>query len=34
VAAIYELTPKVKAIGRVGENGSFRGLLYYQIRFK
>ncbi len=34
VAAVYELTPKVKAIGRVGENGTFRGLLYYQIRFK
>ena len=34
VAAIYELTPKMKAIGRVGENGTFRGLLYYQIRFK
>jgi hypothetical protein len=34
VAAIYELNPKVKVIGRVGETGTFRGLLYYLIRFR
>ena len=34
VAAVYELNAKYKVIGRVGEDGNFRGLLYYLIRFK
>ncbi len=34
VSAIYELNPRWRAIGRVGETGSFRGLLHYLIRFR
>ena len=34
VSAVYELTPKWRAIGRVGETGTFRGLLHYLIRFR
>lgn len=34
VAAVYEVNPKVKVVGRVGETGGFRGLLYYLIRFR
>ena len=34
VAAVYEFNPKWKAIGRVGDAGIFRGLLYYLIRFR
>ncbi len=34
VAAIYEITPKLKAIGRMQQDGRMRGMLYYQIRFK
>lgn len=34
VSAVYEINKKVKAIGRVGQAGTFRGLLYYLIRFR
>ena len=34
VSAIYEVSPKWRVIGKVGESGSFRGLLYYLIRFR
>lgn len=34
VSAVYELNPKWRLIGRVGETGTFRGLLYYLIRFR
>ena len=34
VSAVYEVSPKVQAVGSVAENGGFRGLLYYLIRFK
>lgn len=34
VSAVYEFSPKWRAIGRVGEAGTFRGLLYYLIRFR
>lgn len=34
VSAIYELSPRWRTIGRVGESGTFRGLLYYLIRFR
>ena len=34
VSAVYELNPKWRVIGRVGETGSFRGLLHYLIRFR
>ncbi len=34
VSAIYELSPRWRVIGRVGETGSFRGLLHYLIRFR
>jgi len=34
VSAVYELNPKWRVIGRVGESGTFRGLLYYLIRFR
>lgn len=34
VSAIYELSPRWRVIGKVGETGSFRGLLHYLIRFR
>ena len=34
VSAIYELNPHWRVIGRVGETGTFRGLLHYLIRFR
>lgn len=34
VSAVYELNPKWRVIGKVGETGTFRGLLYYLIRFR
>jgi len=34
VSAIYELNPRWRVIGRVGETGTFRGLLHYLIRFR
>lgn len=34
VSAIYELNPHWRLIGRVGETGTFRGLLHYLIRFR
>jgi hypothetical protein len=34
VSAIYELNPRWRIIGRVGETGTFRGLLHYLIRFR
>ncbi len=34
VSAIYELNPRWRLIGRVGETGTFRGLLHYLIRFR
>ena len=34
VSAVYELNPKWRLIGRVGETGTFRGLLHYLIRFR
>jgi hypothetical protein len=34
VSAIYELNPQWRVIGRVGETGTFRGLLHYLIRFR
>ena len=34
VSAVYEVSPKVQAVGTVSERGGFRGLLYYLVRFK
>ncbi|MCB1208590.1 MAG: translocation/assembly module TamB domain-containing protein [Verrucomicrobiales bacterium] len=34
LTAIYEINPKVQAVGTVSEDGGFRGLLYYLIRFR
>jgi hypothetical protein len=34
VSAVYELNPKWRVIGRVAEAGTFRGMLYYLIRFR
>lgn len=34
VSAVYELSPKLQAVGTVGEKGTFRGLLYYLVRFR
>lgn len=34
VSATYEISPKLQAVGIVGERGSFRGLLYYLVRFR
>jgi hypothetical protein len=34
LSAIYELNPQWRVIGRVGETGTFRGLLHYLIRFQ
>ena len=34
VSAIYELSPRWRVVGRVGETGNFRGLLHYLIRFR
>lgn len=34
VSAVYEVSPKVQAVGTVTESGGFRGLLYYLFRFK
>ena len=34
ISAVYELNPKWRIIGRVGETGTFRGLLHYLIRFR
>lgn len=34
LSAVYELNPKWRVVGRVGESGTFRGLLYYLIRFR
>lgn len=34
LSAVYELTPHWRVIGRVGEAGTFRGLLHYLIRFR
>lgn len=34
VSAIYELNPRWRLIGKVGETGTFRGLLHYLIRFR
>lgn len=34
VSAVYEFNDKWRAIGRVGETGTFRGLLYYLIRLR
>lgn len=34
VSAIYQISPKLQAVGAVGERGTFRGLLYYLIRFR
>jgi hypothetical protein len=34
LSAIYELSPEWRVIGRVGEVGTFRGLLHYLIRFR
>jgi hypothetical protein len=34
LSAVYELNPKWRVIGRVGEAGTFRGLLHYLIRFR
>jgi hypothetical protein len=34
VTATYELSPKVQAVGTFSENGGFRGLLYYLVRFR
>ena len=34
VSAIYELNPKWRIIGKVGETGTFRGMLHYLIRFR
>ena len=34
VSAIYELNPQWRVIGRVGEAGTFRGMLHYMIRFR
>lgn len=33
-SAIYEINNKLQAVGAMGQNGSFRGLLYYLIRFR
>ncbi len=34
VTATYQISPKVQAVGAVGDRGSFRGMLYYLIRFR
>lgn len=34
LSAVYELNPKWRVIGRVGESGTFRGMLHYLIRFR
>ena len=34
ISAVYELNPQWRVIGRVGETGTFRGLLHYLIRFR
>ncbi len=34
LSAVYELNPQWRIIGRVGEAGTFRGLLHYLIRFR
>lgn len=34
VSATYELSPKLQAVGIISESGSFRGLLYYLVRFR
>lgn len=34
VSAIYEINPRWRVIGRVGEAGTFRGMLHYMIRFR
>lgn len=34
VTGTYEISPKVQFTGTVQENGGFRGLLYYMIRFR
>lgn len=34
VSAVYEVSPKVQAVGTISERGGFRGLLYYLIRLK
>ncbi len=34
ISAVYELNRRLEAVGSVNQNGSFRGLLYYLIRFR
>ncbi|TLD72786.1 hypothetical protein FEM03_01570 [Phragmitibacter flavus] len=34
VSATYELSPMFQAVGTISESGSFRGLLYYLVRFR
>ena len=34
VSARYEISPKLQATGTIADNGQFRGLLYYLIRFR
>lgn len=34
VSAIYEINPRWRLIGRVGQAGTFRGLVHYLIRFR
>lgn len=34
VSAIYQINPNLQAVGSVGDRGTFRGLLYYLIRFR
>jgi hypothetical protein len=34
LSAVYELNPQWRVIGRVGEAGTFRGMLHYLIRFR
>jgi autotransporter translocation and assembly factor TamB len=34
LSAVYELNPRWRVISRVGEAGTFRGLLHYLIRFR